>query len=86
MIREVEYDSYGNVTGYVTYGTATDTNDETSARVDKVLGKYVFSIPKIGGFFNFVNTPAGYLSCIFAPFVDLICWYGLKIMRILNEM
>ena len=86
MIREVKYDSNGNVMGYVTFGTATNTNDEALVRTDNVLGKYSTSIPKLGELFNFVRTPAGYLGFIFMPFVVLICWYGMKIMRILKEM
>ena len=86
MIREVKYDSNGNVIGYVTYGTATGANDEAMAKAENVLGKYTYSVPKIGELFLFVKTPAGYLSCIFMPFVALICWYGLKIMRILKEL
>ena len=86
MIREVKHDSQGKVIGYTTYGTATDTDDEALAKADNVLGKYVYSIPKIGELFLFVKTPAGYLSCIFTPFVILICWYALKIMRLLKKM
>ena len=86
MIREVKYDSKGRVMGYTTYGTATGANDEAMARIDNVLGKYDFSVPKIGELFLFVKTPAGYLSCIFIPFVALICWYGIKIMRLLRHM
>lgn len=86
MIREVKYDSKGRVMGYTTYGTATGTDDEAIAKVDNVLGKYAYSVPKIGELFLFVKTPAGYLTCIFLPFVALICWYGIKIMRILRRM
>lgn len=86
MIRSVEYDSNGKVIGYTTYGTATGVDDEAMAKAENVLGEYSFSIPKLGTLFAFVRTPAGYLSCIFMPFVVLICWYGLKIMRILGKI
>ena len=86
MIREVKYDSKGRVMGYTTYGTATGANDEAMARIDNVLGNYDFCFRKVGELFLFVKTPAGYLTCIFIPFVVLICWYGLKILRLLRYM
>ena len=86
MIREVKYDSKGNVIGYVTFGTATGTNDEAIAKAENVLGKYSFSIPDMGEVFSFVKTPAGYLALIFTPFIILICWYGTKILRLLRQL
>ena len=37
-----------------------------------VLGKYQFSIAKLGTFFQFLKTPKGYICCILIPFLLLI--------------
>ena len=51
--------------GFVTYGTTTDTDDESIVTYEYVLGKYAFSIPKVGSFFRFLKTTPGYIICIF---------------------
>ena len=58
--------------GFVTYGTTTDTDDETIVTYPYVLGKYQGHIPKVGTFFRFLKTPQGYIICILLPFLLLI--------------
>lgn len=79
-IREITTDGSGNV-GFVTYGTTTDTNDETIVTYPFVLGKYQFSLPKVGTFFQFLKTPQGYIVCILLPFLMLIAYQGLSVVR-----
>lgn len=69
-IREVRPN--GNLFQFITYGTTTGDNDATPVEGYNVLGKYVFSVPKVGSFFNFVKTTPGYICCIFVPFMFLI--------------
>lgn len=58
--------------GFITYGTTTGTIDEEVVAYENVLGKYQFSIPRIGSFFQFLKTTPGYIICILTPFLLLI--------------
>ena len=51
-IRKLTIDAEGN-SGFVTYGTTTDTDDETIVTYPYVLGKYQSHISGLGTFFNF---------------------------------
>lgn len=70
-IRSITTDNNGQV-GFITYGTTTDTNDETIVTYPYIIGKYKTSIPKVGLFFNFLKTTKGYITCILIPFLILI--------------
>ena len=76
-IRKKTTDARGNP-GFVTYGTTTGTDDETIVTYMYILGKYEGKIPGMGYFFNFMKTPAGYVVCIFIPFMLLIIYQGVK--------
>lgn len=76
-IRKLTTDARGNP-GFVTYGTTTDQDDPTIVTYMYVLGKYEGKIPGLGYFFNFMKTPAGYILCIFVPFMLLIIYQGVK--------
>ena len=80
-IREKTRDAEGNL-AFVTYGTTTDTNDETLVTAPYILGKYQFAIPALGTFFNFLKTPQGYFVCIFIPFMLLIVNQAVKSVRL----
>ncbi|MBQ8742114.1 MAG: signal peptidase I [Clostridia bacterium] len=64
--------------GFVTYGTNTDTSDETVVTYEFIRGKYVTHIPNVGNFFNFLKQPQGYFICIFTPFMLLIIYQAIK--------
>lgn len=83
-IREVTTDENGNP-GFITYGTTTDTNDETIVTYEYVIGKYVGKIPNIGRFFAFLKTIPGYLICILLPFLLLIGYYGWKSVKLFKK-
>ena len=63
---------------FVTYGTTTDTNDETPVTYPYILGKYAGRLPKVGAFFQFLKTTPGYILCIFVPFLLLILYQGVQ--------
>lgn len=71
--------------GFVTYGTTTDVDDETVVTYSFVLGKYQGRIPKVGIFFNFLKTPAGYVCCILIPFLILIGLQGLNCIKLFRK-
>lgn len=83
-IRRLTKDSEGNP-GFITYGTTTDTDDETIVTYDYVLGKYQKAIPKIGTFFMFLKTTPGYIVCIFLPFLLLILIQGANSIRLFRR-
>lgn len=80
-IREKTRDAEGNL-AFVTYGTTTDTDDETLVTAPYILGKYQFAIPVMGTFFHFLKTPQGYFVCIFIPFMLLIVNQAIKSVRL----
>ena len=57
-IRRLTRDAEGNA-GFITYGTTTNTDDETVVTFPYVLGKYQTHIPHLGTFFNFLKTTPG---------------------------
>ncbi len=71
--------------GFITYGTTTDTDDETIVTYPFVLGKYQSHIPKIGKFFQFLKTTPGYIVCILIPFLILILSEGIRCIGLFRE-
>lgn len=85
MIREVKKTDDGRVLGYVTYGTNTGTNDEALVEPEYVLGEYVGKLPGVGNFFAFVKSTPGYIVCILVPFVLLILYNGINVIRLFRR-
>lgn len=83
-IRRLTTDANGEA-GFVTYGTTTDTDDETVVTYPYVLGKYSSSIPKVGAFFQFIKSTPGYIVCILIPFLCLILIEGLRCIRLFRK-
>ena len=83
-IRKVTTDAEGNP-GFVTYGTTTDTDDETIVTYPYVLGQYQSQIPGLGTFFNFLKTTPGYFVCIFTPFMLIILYEGVKFFNLFRR-
>ena len=80
-IRKLTTDANGEP-GFVTYGTTTDTDDETVVTYPYVLGKYQGRIPKVGTFFQFLKSTPGYIVCILVPFLLLILLEGVRCIRL----
>ncbi len=85
MIREVKLDADGRVEGYVTYGTNTGTSDEALVEPGYVLGAYATKLPGVGNFFAFVKTTPGYIICILVPFLLLILYNGISVIRLFRQ-
>ena len=79
-IRTVNFDNT-----FTTYGTTTDTDDQLPVDYSQVIGKYQFSIPAVGTFFNFLKTTPGYICCIFVPFLVLIILQGLQTIKLFKQ-
>ena len=83
-IRKLTTDANGEP-GFVTYGTTTDTDDETVVTYPYVLGKYQSHIPKIGTFFQFLKSTPGYIVCILVPLLTLILIEGIHCIRLFRK-
>ena len=83
-IRKRRTDAEGNP-GFITYGTTTDTDDETIVTYPYVLGRYDGHIPGLGTFFNFLKTTPGYFVCIFTPFMLIILYEGIKFFNLFRR-
>ena len=83
-IRELTTDAEGNP-GFTTYGTTTDTNDESVVTYSFVLGKYQGRLAGVGNFFAFLKTVPGYIVCIFLPFLILILVQGINSIRLFRQ-
>lgn len=83
-IRKLTTDASGEL-GFITYGTTTDTDDETVVTYPYVLGKYKTNIPKVGRFFMFLKTTPGYIVCILIPFLLLILIQGIHCIRLFRR-
>ena len=85
MIREVKKTEDGKVLGYVTYGTNTGTDDEALVEPEYVLGVYSGKLPGVGRFFAFVKSTPGYIVCILVPFLLLILYNGVNVIRLFRK-
>lgn len=85
MIREVKKTDDGRVLGYVTYGTNTGTSDEALVTPEYVLGVHQLTLPKVGLFFAFVKSVPGYICCILVPFLLLIMYNGVNVIRLFRQ-
>lgn len=85
MIREVKKTEDGRVIGYVTFGTNTGTDDEALVEPSYILGKYTGKLPGVGRFFAFVKSTPGYIVCILVPFLLLILYNGVNVIRLFRQ-
>ena len=85
MIREIKKTEDGKVLGYVTYGTNTGTDDEALVEPEYVLGAYSGKLPGVGNFFAFVKSTPGYIVCILVPFLLLILYNGVNVIRLFRK-
>lgn len=83
-IRRLTTDAKGDP-GFVTYGTTTNTDDDTIVTYPYVIGKYCGKIPKVGAFFQFLKTTPGYIVCILIPFLLLILLEGIRCIRLFRK-
>ncbi len=84
MIKSKTTDANGDA-GFITYGTATGTEDANVVTYSYVLGKYTGNIAGVGTFFTFLKTTPGYIVCIFLPFLLLIIMQGINSIRLFRK-
>lgn len=76
---------YEGEEAFVTYGTATGSEDATPALAEKVIGQYQFAVPKAGYVFQMLKSPIGYFGLIFFPFMLLILLEGIRFFRSIKQ-
>lgn len=84
-IREVVKTESGELLGFRTYGTTTNTDDEALAEPMYVIGQYQDNIPKLGYFVQFMKTPIAYILFVAVPFAIIIGSEVYKCIKIINE-
>lgn len=77
--------SAGGELGFITYGTTTDTDDETVVTYPYIIGKYQTHIPVVGKFFLFLKTTPGYIVCILIPILLLILLQGINCIKLFRR-
>lgn len=82
-IREITV--YNGEPAFITYGTTTGVDDAYPVPFDNVIGKYLFRLPKMGYFFEFLRTPAGYFTVILIPFLLLITMQAVRFFRLFRQ-
>lgn len=82
-IREIT--TYEGAPAFVTYGTTTQVNDAYPVPFEQVIGQYVFRLPKMGYFFQFLKSPAGYVTLILIPFLLLIVIQAVRFIRLMRQ-
>ena len=85
MIKRVEYDEDGTLLGYTTFGTNTGDEDDAIVEPSYVLGEYAGKLPSLGYFFAFVKSLPGYIICILIPFLLLILYNGVNVIRLFRK-
>ena len=79
-IRKPTTDSLGRP-GFVTYGTTTNTDDQTVVTYEYILGEYQGHIPNVGYLFQYIKTTPGYVLCVLLPFLLVILLQGVRLLR-----
>lgn len=82
-IREIV--TYEGEPAFTTYGTTTGVDDVYPVPFSNVIGKYQFRLPKMGYFFEFLTTPAGYVTLILLPFLVLIGLQAVRFVRLARQ-
>lgn len=69
---------------FITRGDNADQDDEYPVTEELIIGKYVFSIPYIGYFFNFLKTDLGFVLLFITPLSILIITEIIHLLKLIN--
>lgn len=79
-IVDIDYEN----SEFITRGDNADQDDEYPVTEELIIGKYVFSIPYIGYFFNFLKTDLGFVLLFIAPLSILIITEVIHLLKLIN--
>lgn len=77
-----------NESGNYTYRTKGDNNivaDTALVNGNKIHGKVLFKIPKIGYIYNFISSPNGFIFSIVLPVLLVIGYECFRIYRVIKQ-
>ena len=77
-----------NESGNYTYRTKGDNNiaaDTALVNGNKIHGKVLFKIPKIGYIYNFIASPGGFIFSIILPVLLVIGYECFRIYRVIKQ-
>ena len=73
----------GTFLSFTTKGDNNTIEDAMTVHQAEIVGKYLFSIPKLGSFLDFLQTSKGFLICIVIPVALFFIYYVVQFFRAL---
>lgn len=70
---------------YYTKGINVDVVDENYIQANKIIGKYTFSIPKVGNVIMFMKSKVGFFTTIFIPLLLIVILYLIDFIKIFKQ-
>ena len=80
--RIYEVRQAGNTTVITTWGDNRESAPEPDDPItmSDVQSVYMFKIPLVGHFIDFLKTPLGFIICLVIPLLSFICWQAYKLI------
>ncbi len=74
-VIKLEYDEAGKLVSFRTKGSANNAEDRLSVPVESLVGRYTgFHMAGVGHVAMFMQTPAGFIVCVFVPLLMLVAY------------
>lgn len=70
---------------FITKGVNVDQADKDPVPASRVIGMYTFDVPNAGHFFQFIQSPQGYVTLILVPFLCIIGFYAINFFKLLKQ-
>ena len=82
--RIVEVRTTGSVPVYVTWGDNRESAPapDVPITINEIESVYVFKIPFLGGFIDFLKTPFGFIICLVIPLLAFIAYQAYKLVTL----
>lgn len=79
--RIVEVKEAGNAKVYVTRGDNAP-EDDAPKTINEIESVYLFRIPWMGNFIDFIKLPIGFILCLVLPLLAFIAWHTYKLVSL----
>ncbi len=82
--RIVEVSGEGNTRSYTTWGDnrVSAPAPDVPITINEIESVYVFKIPFLGGFIDFLKTPFGFIICLVIPLLAFIAYQAYKLITL----
>ena len=82
--RIVEIQEAGNAKTYITRGDNAPEGSESDApkTINEIESVYLFKIPFMGHFIDFIKLPIGFIICLVLPLIGFIAWQTYKLISL----